>query len=145
MVNNEMKDIYEEKKSYDKGEISNQIKKSRFKTIWLILAIMAIYCGISYISSKSYVGIKQEEDKKKINEIEGRINPNTANWASMARLPGIGEKLAQAIVDYRKIYWSENKKSQCFNRCEDLDQVRGIGPVKCEQIRSYLIFEDIKK
>lgn len=101
-------------KSYDKRKISDQISKRRFEKIWLILTILAIYCGTSYIKNKSYVGRKQTEEEK-INKIEGRINPNTATWMSMARLPGIGEKLAQAIVDYRKIYWSENKKSQCFN------------------------------
>ncbi|MFC1783253.1 ComEA family DNA-binding protein, partial [Planctomycetota bacterium] len=113
-------------------------------TFWLILVLLTIFFGIRYYSNKSYVGIQEVEDKEKVKEIERKINPNTASWTSMARLPGIGEKLAQAIVDYRKVYWSENVKTQCFNRCEDLENVRGIGPVKREQIRPYLKY-DVKR
>lgn len=139
-----MKDNYEKQKDkrYDKSnKFISKHNIRKHNTFWLILVLLTLLFGIRYYSNKSYVGRQEVEDKEKVKEIEGKINPNTASWTSMARLPGIGEKLAQAIVDYRKEYWLEKKNKLCFNSCEDLEKVRGIGPVKCEQIRPYIKFD----
>jgi competence protein ComEA len=56
------------------------------------------------------------------------ININTASAAELQTLPGIGEVMAQRIVDYRNATGS-------FASVEDLQNVRGIGPVLLEKIR----------
>ncbi|MEM5779833.1 MAG: ComEA family DNA-binding protein, partial [Lawsonibacter sp.] len=48
------------------------------------------------------------------------INLNTADVYDLQRLPGIGEKRAQAIVQYREEHGP-------FQSVEDLTQVSGIG------------------
>jgi len=48
------------------------------------------------------------------------ININTADLATLESLPGIGQKKAQAIIDYRA-----DKGN--FNSVEDLTAVKGIG------------------
>ena len=48
------------------------------------------------------------------------ININTADLATLESLPHIGEKKAQAIIDYRTAHGN-------FNSVEDLTQVKGIG------------------
>lgn len=55
------------------------------------------------------------------------VNINTANAEELARLPGIGEVLAQRILDYRKIHGS-------FTAVEQLTNVEGIGEGKLEAI-----------
>ena len=50
-------------------------------------------------------------------------------------LPGIGELLAQRIVDYR----SENGP---FRRIEDLLKVSGIAPATFEKIKDYITVSD---
>ncbi|MCK4388321.1 MAG: helix-hairpin-helix domain-containing protein, partial [Dehalococcoidia bacterium] len=50
-------------------------------------------------------------------------------------LPGIGEVLAQRIVDYR----SENGP---FKRIEDLLKVSGIGEATFEKIKDYITVSD---
>jgi competence protein ComEA len=60
-----------------------------------------------------------------------KININRAEPWLLETLPGIGEVLAQRIVDYR----SENGP---FKRIEDLLKVSGIGEGTLEKIRDYI-------
>jgi competence protein ComEA len=62
------------------------------------------------------------------------ININTATAADLEMLPGIGEVMAQRIIDHR----TENG---AFRTIEDLQQVPGIGPVLLENIRAYVRVE----
>ena len=55
------------------------------------------------------------------------VDINTADAAELARLPGIGEVLAQRIIDYRSTYGS-------FAAVEQLTMVDGIGEGKMEAI-----------
>jgi competence ComEA-like helix-hairpin-helix protein len=59
-----------------------------------------------------------------------RLNVNTASDFELAMLPGIGRKMAQAIVEYRQEHGP-------FASLEDLTKVRGIGPHKVEAIRPH--------
>jgi competence protein ComEA len=49
-----------------------------------------------------------------------RVDVNRATAAELERVPGIGERLAQAIIDLRE-------KRGSFAKLEDLLEVRGIG------------------
>ena len=55
------------------------------------------------------------------------VNINTADAGSLAQLPGIGEVLAQRIIDYRRIHGD-------FTALEQLTNVEGIGEGKLEAI-----------
>lgn len=55
------------------------------------------------------------------------ININTADTAELAQLPGIGEVLAQRIVEYRRAHGS-------FTAVEQLTDVAGIGEGKLDAI-----------
>ena len=63
--------------------------------------------------------------------IAGRLNINTATAEELATLPGIGEKLAQRIVDYRE-------KNGSFSTVEELSNVSGIGEKRLDAIREYI-------
>lgn len=60
------------------------------------------------------------------------VDINQADWPEWALLPGIGDMLAQRIVDSRR-------HEGPFQRHEDLLRVRGIGPRILDRIRPYLL------
>jgi competence protein ComEA len=74
-------------------------------------------------------------------EIESKIDPNTANWAELASLPGIGEVLAKRIVEYRQAQPGKASKA-VFRRPEDLEAVRGIGPKTVAKLAKHLKFPE---
>lgn len=55
------------------------------------------------------------------------IDINAANAAELDGLPGIGQALAQRIIDYRT-------SNGAFNAIDDLRNVKGIGPALFEKI-----------
>ncbi len=59
------------------------------------------------------------------------VNINTASAAELARLPRIGEKQAQRIVDHRQQHGA-------FRRVEDLMEVKGIGEKLFQSLKPYL-------
>jgi len=59
------------------------------------------------------------------------INVNTATVEELVRLPRIGPRIAQRIVDYRRSHGP-------FRSLEALTNVKGIGPRTLEKIKPYL-------
>lgn len=64
----------------------------------------------------------------------GRININTADVELLTFLHGIGEKKAQAIVDYRNEHGP-------FKNIQQLDQVKGIGPATIERNKGLIVLK----
>ena len=75
----------------------------------------------------------------KLAEVESKVDPNAANWAELASLPGLGEVLAKRIVEYRQSQTGEPNKA-VFRRPEDLEAVRGIGPKTVAKLAKHLKF-----
>jgi competence ComEA-like helix-hairpin-helix protein len=66
--------------------------------------------------------------------VEKSININTAGVSEFVKLPGIGEKTAEKIIQLR------NQKGK-FRKLEELMEVRGIGEVKFNKIKMYLYID----
>ena len=64
-----------------------------------------------------------------------KLNINSADEAELTLLPGIGDTLAAAIVQYRQ-------KNGDFAAVEDIMNVSGIGEKRFENIRDYITIED---
>lgn len=65
-------------------------------------------------------------------EVSFAVNINTAGITELTALPGIGETLAQRILEYRNSYGA-------YVRPEELLNVDGIGAGKLEAILDYII------
>lgn len=59
-----------------------------------------------------------------------KININSADSSELQKIPGIGEKTAQKIIDYR----SNNP----FSSIEDIKNIDGIGDKKFESMKEYI-------
>lgn len=77
--------------------------------------------------------------------VDQRIDPNTASWTELMRLPRVGESLAKAIVAYReeRQQMMQSPKARAhvvFMRPEDMLEVTGIGPATLQLMREHLRF-----
>jgi competence protein ComEA len=74
-------------------------------------------------------------DPPKMKVLSIPININTAKAEELDILPGVGPKMAQAIVDFREAHGK-------FSTLEDLQKVKGLGPGKFAAIRPHVTLTD---
>ena len=86
----------------------------------------------SQLAAPAEEGEEGETAARPDSLLEGEvIDLNTAGVYDLQRLPGIGEKRAQAIVDYRTEHGP-------FRSVEELDDVEGIGEGILSGLRDYV-------
>ena len=78
------------------------------------------------MSAESSEGISETYSREK-----GKVNINTADAAHLSLLPGVGEVIAQRIIDYRSEHGN-------YSSLEDLLFVEGIGEKKLQKILPYI-------
>lgn len=73
------------------------------------------------------------ESSKNVSENKpvGKVNINTASIEELDTLPGIGEKTAQKIIDYRKSHGG-------FKTLIEIKEVSGIGDAKYEDVKGLI-------
>ena len=74
------------------------------------------------------------KNSKKVVPPEKGININKASIEDLLKLPGIGEKTAENIINFRK-------KITRFKKLEDILNVKGIGNSKLNKIKKYIYIE----
>lgn len=80
-------------------------------TVFVVMCVLVLSGGLFAVEKQD---VKQDGSGKKL------ININTAGAEELVKLPRIGEKMAQRIIEHRQ----QNGK---FKRLEDLMNVKGIG------------------
>ena len=83
---------------------------------------------VNLISDGAGVGVVITDSNVEENEVDSKVNINTASKEKLETLPGVGETTAQKIIDYREA----NGK---FKTIEDIKNVSGIGDAKYESLK----------
>jgi competence protein ComEA len=94
--------------------LGQEVNMTHLKKIVSLLVVICIFT----LFAPQVCGAEKSADGK--SDKSGLININTAGADALMKLPRIGPKMAQRIIDFRK----ENGK---FKKIEDLMKVKGIG------------------
>jgi competence protein ComEA len=74
---------------------------------------------------------------KKAGLLAGPIDVNRAGADELRRLPGIGPKMSERII--------ETRNKQPFRSVDELRRVPGIGPKRLEQLRPHVTVGEVSK
>ena len=108
------------------------MKKSQFAFLAVTAVFLCILLGI-FIGRNTvgFFSLAADEATAAQTQADGRIDINTATHAQLTLLPGIGDTLADRIIEYRT-------QNGPFNSIAELLQVEGIGATKLEGIQDYI-------
>lgn len=115
------------------------MKKQGWILIGITGAFLCLLLGIflgrnlnkSYVPVQSAVNAQTQPTVDGKPLYDGKIDINTATLQQLQLLPGIGETMAQRILDYRTEHGN-------FKTIEELMNVNGIGEKKFEELRDYV-------
>jgi competence protein ComEA len=96
----------------------------------ILLALVAM--GGWWISHSGLGNRLVEADQDQRHATNFQVDINTADLPELTQLPGIGDTLAQRIIETRQT-------AGPFAQLDDLRNVKGIGPKIMERIRPYLL------
>ena len=117
--------------------IQTDARQNRIQSFAFVIAVSVAVCFSIGFAVSSLLELGQSYEIG----LDEKINPNDAPLASLVRLPGIGIGKASAIVAYRRDFSERNDNKAAFENCDDLQEVKGIGPKTIENISEWLIFE----
>jgi competence protein ComEA len=87
-----------------------------------------------------YLSDPSAERGERASELTGRVDPNTADWPTLAALPAIGPSLAKRIVEDRERFSAEHPGRRAYAGIDDLLRIKGVGPATLKNLEPYLIF-----
>lgn len=98
------------------------------QVILFLITLALIGMGVDFLKKK-YSSVT---NIGRFSEDIAKIDLNTADKDLLTDIPGIGEKLAQRIIEYRQ-------KQTSFTDTAELKNIKGITNYKYEKIKDYLI------
>lgn len=113
---------------------------SQRRGLLVLLTAFLVVLTIQFARNRQFVSDPQPTEGSRAAELDARIDPNTADWQTLAAIPSLGEKRAKAIVSYREQSHASAPRSLIFRTPEDLLQVRGIGAATVENLKPFLSF-----
>jgi len=120
-----------------------RLRLERSGAIVFLLALIAAILTIRALQHRAFVHQPPVLTNAAVRPLADKINPNTASWASLARLPGVGETRARNVLDFRTRWANAHPDApNAFHAPADLLQVKNIGPVTLERITPHLTFDN---
>jgi len=102
-----------------------------------IVSIMIVCAFLLGSVSTMYAAEPKEKAKAAEPAKVAKVDINSATEADLTKIPGIGEKIAKAIVEYRA--------KEPFKTIEDIKKVKGISDKKFAKIKDQIEVKEVKK
>ncbi|MDR1959044.1 MAG: helix-hairpin-helix domain-containing protein [Planctomycetaceae bacterium] len=118
--------------------VSEEIQKSVYlseqcqQSLLRVIGLSVILFLTGFLFHEKVLFCPAEFGQTEPNELRFSLDLNTAPKEEILLLPGIGETLAERILEYRK--------SGRFRSSNDVVEIRGIGPKKKAALVPYLDF-----
>ncbi|MEW6356269.1 MAG: helix-hairpin-helix domain-containing protein [Planctomycetota bacterium] len=118
------------------NRLLNSIRLSKGEAVWalILVALLLISIGIGEIRSRRQAGEPVRLVQGDRAKYTYDIDLNSANWAELTLLPGVGEATAKRIVELRE-------KLGGFTSVEQLKEVRGLGDARVAEIARYVVIK----
>lgn len=113
---------------------------SQRRAILILLLIFGSVLTYRYFTNSQYVPETFEVDGSRHADLLSQVDPNTADWQTLAAIPNLGEKRAKAIVAFREKQSPTVPDGIVFKSVDDLRKIRGIGPATAQNLKPYLLF-----
>ena len=110
------------------------------RVLAVLLAALVAYGVVRRISHPAYIDAPQPPAGDRSEELADKLDPNTADAADLAALPGLGDKRAKAIVARRDKIHARDPSAVVFTGPDDLYPISGFGRSTVEQLRPFLTF-----
>jgi hypothetical protein len=110
------------------------------RALLVLLFGLIAYLSFRLAVNRAYVPDPPTPHGPRYGEVADKIDPNTADVATLAALPMLGEKRAQQIIDFREKRRAQSPGRVVFRSADDLLLIRGFGAASLETLRPYLIF-----
>lgn len=113
--------------------------RQRLALSLLILLILA-YLFILYVEHPSRISTPQPNEAPRAAELQDKLDPNTATASDLSALPNLGPAMARKIIEDREHFQKDHPNQPAYQKLEDLQRIKGIGPATLENLKPYLMF-----
>ncbi len=110
--------------------------------IILMTAALLLLLLVRYAQNPTYIPDPAPLYPARAAELMDRVDPNTADAATLAALPVIGPKLAERIIEERESFLRDHANEIAFAALADLRRVNGIGDATLKTLEPYLVFPE---
>jgi competence protein ComEA len=109
-------------------------------TLALLITIILAALFIRLRFNSAHIDSPQTDQGQRAAEAISTVDPNTADWPTLAALPSIGPALAKRIVEDRDAFAEQHPGQPAYRQPNDLLQVKGIGPAIIQAVAPHLSF-----
>ena len=104
------------------------------------VAVFIACVAIALIRNPSHVDDPLPAEGPRYGELVDKLDPNTADVASLSALPQLGARRARDIIEYRERVRAGDGGRIVFSKLDDLLRVRGVGHAMSRHLEPYLTF-----